>query len=454
MTKRLVVAAASCILLAGCDLARMSGFGDGDVVFSPAYSANRVMLLEPGEDIRYSTLRYPAERRNARNPHDTRQAVLNRQPVSIIISKAYVPLTLPACVKRPSDAFFRGRDIAVLLDTSTESGSSTSLAVWYERGVTPGQHLTFENLLVYSTSAWDSRFPPYFRLRLIDVTAERNTSTRQALETVRENASGVGSLLNAPAGSPLIAAAAQVGDLVLANEANMPLMDFTFQLYGEQLAATGGGAPLGILQTGGLLLTAPPCPVPGVASSGLPAGLRHDNFEFEIEDARGVRQEMPFIYATLVSADMAVPDVVKARSTAIMTRLAQPTADASDIEEALSAVRGLDASLSALGARERFRATPNLNSLTSFVEAAVRFSADTDGDASTEHEVDRGVETFLLTALYQATGKVLESFTSYKDWLDRCGAKLRFDVQRGRVTPTEVLDDAGEACWTSDELRS
>lgn len=442
------LACAQALTLGGCDLARSVGFGDGDVVISPAYSANRLMLLEPSADPQYSRLRYPAERPNPRDPSDTRQPVLNRQPISIIISKVHVPTSLAQCINRLSDPLFQGkRDIAVLLDTATQAGPSTALAVWYETGISPGQYLTFENLLVYSTAAWDSRFPPYFRVRLIDVTAERNAATRSALDTVRENGPRIGTLLQAPGASPLISAASEVGKLVLANERNVALLDFTFQLFGEQLAAGGGGAPLGVLQTGGMILTAPPCPAEGEPPMFPRGRLRHDNFEFQIVNDDNVALDMPFVYATILSADLAVPDVVRDRSTAIMARLSGPAASASQIDEALKSVGELQASLAALSARERFRTTPNLNSLENFINQAVVFAPVPD-DASTPVRVDASVESFLLTALYQATGKVLESPDAYKTWFDNCKGVLDFDIQAGRAIPANGAVGAdGNACW-------
>ena len=69
-------------------------------------------------------------------------------------------------------------DYAVILDIAAkEDGSNQSIVVWYQRGVQPDQSLNFSNLLVYYVQRWDERVAPSFRLRVMDVTTERNAET-------------------------------------------------------------------------------------------------------------------------------------------------------------------------------------------------------------------------------------------------------------------------------------
>lgn len=74
------------------------------------------------------------------------------------------------------------KDIAVVVNFDAKAGQpSEPIVVWYERGVAPGRVLSFANLHVYTQSNWDARVPPFFRLRVIDVTSEKNAEVRAFL---------------------------------------------------------------------------------------------------------------------------------------------------------------------------------------------------------------------------------------------------------------------------------
>ena len=125
--------AAAYLLLSGCGSLRSElGLTDTSAVQTPAYPANKVLFLDPPKEnpidpadpMRYAPLAegYEIAQRIGSGVEGTRRSVKNREPLSIVISKAYVPETLKLCVPRLSDiAFSKGRDIAVLLDVGASA---------------------------------------------------------------------------------------------------------------------------------------------------------------------------------------------------------------------------------------------------------------------------------------------------------------------------------------------
>ena len=287
--------------MSGCGLLRGNiAPTDNSAVQTPIYSANKVLFMgNATNDGRYAPLKETHEQ--AVSKGGVRRQVQNRQPLSIVVSKAYVPSTLRICNNRPSDLFYpKGRDIAVLPDVSTSSDKQDFIAVWYQRDVPPDTSLSFQDLLVYSTDAWDAKYPPYFRLRLVDVSSERNTALGALLDQVRSASPSITSSIGAPEAAPIVNIAALAAKQVLAHGADKSLVDFTFQLYGGALLNEAGGVPLGVLETGGLLVTALPC---NATANYWNALLRFDHRLDRIEAASGQEPlPMPYVAATIMTA--------------------------------------------------------------------------------------------------------------------------------------------------------
>jgi len=417
------------LVLMALVLSACAGRGDlalteGGAVQTPVYSANKVLFALPaasGEDARYAQLKegYELAGASATIPN-TRRPVRNRDPLSIVVSRAYVPASLTSCATRMSDALHGAtRDIAVLLDVSTAPDRQEFIAVWYQRDVPPDQVLTFQDLLVYSSDSWDAKYPPYFRIRLVDVSAERNTATGAMLEQVRSTSSTIAGLLGSPEVSPVLGIAALAAKSVLAHEKNKSLVDFTFQLYDSSLLEASGGVPLGVLQTGGVVVTAQPC---GSGVDYWNNDLRFDHRLQRIQDKSGAIQQVPFVFTTILTADLSVPQVVRTRSAAIMKRLSDPKVEQGEIDAAREDAESLQTSLAALSERERFRRRPSKDSFGEFVS-----TTDTQFD-----QLDNGVQGYFLDAFYQITGRSLPSPSAYKSWLANCGEVTEFDAQTGR----------------------
>lgn len=440
------ILAAAAVLLGGCAERGVLSLTSKSAVDAPVYAANKVLFLEPNVDAAGKLVN--ARRANLKDGYQlaetvrggalvgTRRSVKNRQPISILVSRAYLPATARTCNKRPSDALFsgKGRDIAVLLDLSTSADREEFIAVWYERNVVPDQTLSFQDLLVYSSDAWDAKYPPYFRMRLVDVSSERDTAVGALLDQVRASSATITSLAGAPAAAPVLGVAALAARQVLAHEKNKSLVDFTFQLYGEHLLAEAGGVPLGVLQTGGMLVTAPPCEAGNA--------FWENDLQFDHRLNRIVRQNavepMPYIFATVLTADLAVPQIVRTRSAEIMRRLTDPQIAQAEIEESLKDVTRLQGALEALNAREQFRRRASKDSFAQLVT----------GTAGNFDALDTTEKTFYLNAFFQVTGRAMNSATEYKGWMDNCSAGAKFNAEAARfeVDPAVKGKDGAE-CW-------
>lgn len=442
------------LALAGCAGRDTPALTDVSRVEAPVYRANKTLFLDgpvaAGASLRRADLLEGyeiAERVRADQakgvPQGARRNVRNRDPLSIVVTRAYVPADLTQCLARPGAALAGGaggqqtRDIAVLLDVATAADRQEYIAVWYETGVRPGDPLSFEGLLVYATDAWDARFPPYFRLRLVDVSAERNTQVGALLERVKGVSGSILGLAGVPGAAPILGLAASAAEQVLANGANRALVDFTFQLYGASLLDQAGGVPLSVLQSGGVLVTAAPC---GAGADWFERRLAYD-WRLGVVETAGdapVRADVPHVLATLLTADLAVPRIVKERSTAIMARLTSPTVTQGEIAAAQRDLDALTKALDLLGRREAFRRAPSIATLRTFLtEAETAFPA-----------LDAAERSFFLDALFQVTGVSLPSPADYRAWLARCGEVAAFDSDSGRFRVDGSVKDAkGVACF-------
>lgn len=449
-TLRLLSPALAGLMLSGCGLLRGTiGLNDVSAVQAPAYSANKVLFLDPpsqplpkdpdpGRFVPLSDTYELARKANKDGDVGLRRSVRNRQPLSIVISHAYLPASLKTCAPRLSDiAFGGGRDIAVLLDVAGAVDSQEFIAVWYERDVKPGDLLNFQDLLVYSRDAWDSKFPPYFRLRLVDVSFERNTAVGGLLDKVRDSSKAIAGLAGSPEAGPIIGIAALAAKQVLAHENNIPLVDFTFQLYGASLLDEAGGVPLGVLQSGGVLVTAPPCVEGGgVNNEYWTNKLQFDNRLNRIVSEDHTATDQPYISATILTADLSVPQIVRTRSDAILKRLTDPQVVQSELINARDDAEKLVTALNMLSTRESFRRRPSKAAFSALVQ---------DVSTQTLDDVELG---FFLDGFYQITGRNLPDVKSYQDWIANCSSAAEFKDEAGRFKVDKAVNGAdGKPCW-------
>jgi hypothetical protein len=164
--------------------------------------------------------------------------VRHNQPLSIIVNKVVMP------------AYEGTRDMAVILDIDTANKPGEEpLVVWYERDVPGGKELAFQDLLVYYDPAWDSKIPPQFRIRLLDVEKEDNEATRDLLDQVKSLAGAFSGLVPHPI-MPGVEVGLEAAKQVLGHQCNTLLMDYTVQFHAAATAGAAGGATLSFLSTG------------------------------------------------------------------------------------------------------------------------------------------------------------------------------------------------------------
>lgn len=451
--------------LAACGANDFSLIPDGGAVNSPAYSANRVFFLEHGAadaaDHRRSNLGHGYELADTPvaialggaapavsvEPAGGPRNIRSGEPLSFVISKIRIPESLPSCVPRLSDAAFqKGRDIAFILDTKTGANKEVSLIVWFQTGVRPGDNLSFQDLLVYSDDNWDERFPPYFRLRLVDVSGLRNTQVHSMLGEFRSASSQITAGLGADEAG-LVGLAELAAELLLANEKSIPILDFTFQLYGESMAQSAGGFPLGVLRSGGMVLTAPPCDTETGLSLGsdyYETDYRYDFRLQQVVDSAGVEQDVPYALATVMTAEQSVPQIVRTRSASLTALIADPQTVAQNATLAQDQAQALASSLMIVGLREHFLSAPDNGSLQGLIE----------GVASGWKDLKAPEREFFLTTLRRITGVTYSSARDYGEWYSRCEGYLKFEGRRvapgvaercAAANPPPVVAGDGEA---------
>ena len=233
----------------------------GPIVDTPIYSENKLFYLEtlriPKED--YEGLRPPNPGNNndpepetvegdygfvapqfsaptqlLQHPYEwvtdfDEREIKPKEPISVVLKSVRVPEDLAG-----------KRDIAIILDISATPGNSTeSMVVYYQRGVPGGQMLNFSELLVFSQKEWDGS-PPYFRVRVVDVNAEKRSRARAFLDQVDDLGGALGGVMPHPV-LPIVNVAIQTAGLVLNNPGNRIILDFQVQMYPLTTNSESGG---------------------------------------------------------------------------------------------------------------------------------------------------------------------------------------------------------------------
>lgn len=213
------------------------------------------------------------------NPADS---IKHGDPLSVLVSGVRIPETVSGPV-----------DVAVVLDIYTGKDpeqQSTALVVWYQRDVRGGMTLAFQNLVVYSVDFWNSDYPPLFRLRVLDVKTERNTATASLLDNASQIASSFGDFLPSTA-LPILSLATKTAKLILANQQNQVLIDYTVQFYSQPFVdATGNRADVASLQRGSWMVVGLPA---GQPSRFWRSPLLYDRKTQELLDARDIPESPP-----------------------------------------------------------------------------------------------------------------------------------------------------------------
>jgi len=469
MLRTLLAGLCLCVALSACAGLPGDVRADNGAVNTPIYNSNRLFFLSEDSNSTEAvvqTLLHPYEvsyrLRDKNHPLQDRR-IENNEPVSIIVNSAYVPSGLGdnTCQsgrrfdwRRPDGP----RDIAVLLDVSTNSANGPSfIAVWYQRGVIQDQVLNFDGLHVYSDAAWSATSPPHFRMRLVDVTEEQNARTLSLLDTIGTSGAQISALLGAPVQGPLVEVARQAASLVLSGQRNRAIIDYTFNAYSIAATEESGGMALTPFMSGGMMITGRPCPGrddPDPMSAG---EYWSQSYVWNQRSRRVYRtgsvdpEPMPFLVATVASVNITVPAIVAERSQRIVDILNQPLSDSADIEGLQTDANNLLRSLDAYAAIRAIQSNTQYAQLLSSVgKIADRWAPDKPAAETSNAPQTQPVSSgrnnegeelwteaerlYLINQLTQITGHQLESGMMYHAWVMGCRAVFIADPERGKFT--------------------
>lgn len=292
--------------LAAC--AAGPGFSERDrfVISTPKYYDNRVFFLAPqpvGE-------RWELQGSQAAKVGKTDPARINHgSPLSIILNSVSLP---PAEVGADGKPKNQGtRDIAVVLDVATKTtGADESIVAWYQRGVQPDQALNFSNLLLYFDPRWDARVAPLIRIRVVDVSSEKNAEVRETLGQVKQFIGSIGPIL--PTSSDAIVSVASRAATLILTRPNKQLLDYTVQFYSQEQLEESYGSDLTPLKRGRVLLIGRPLGESSAFWRNFKGYYDGATLQAYSNDAL---VSSPVAVVTISTAQSIVPTLVAARST-------------------------------------------------------------------------------------------------------------------------------------------
>lgn len=404
---------AALLLTGACD---GPGFGERDqyVVHTPLYADNRVLYLD-GQSEGSAEGVYALRRPGARETI-TAEKMTHGQPLSLVLTT----------VSLPKEESVGSRDIAIIVDLASASdGGGRSIVAWYQRGVKADQNLNFSYLLLFHEAAWDDRIAPLVRIRVMDVTVERNLETRAALAEVSKFQGLVGAAIPNPIINPIFELATKAASLVLANRPNKMLLDYTAQFYSAPQLAAAYGSDLPPLRKGRFVLI------------GRKDGDRNywkQEFKYDsveqnvyVSSAAASSRPLPspFVMISISSIDAVVPTSVAARSAFLQKMLsdAQQTNFDRMQEEATLLKGGVDA----LVAYEQLRRYRTIEALDNVITVMNRSTTD----------LSVSDQAFLMRQVSQLSKCSFASASAIKSWWD-AGAKSRVTFKPDEFALTGV----------------
>ena len=398
------------------------------VTNTPTYRANRYFYTVPiADNPRIHEMKRAWELPPTQHSSNI---VRHGDPVTIVVNRAYVPETVG------SGKLDKTRDILVLMDVGP-ANKEEFIAVYYQRDVPADETLTFNNIPIYSLDAWNDRSPPRFRMRLVDVSAERNTQIRALFDIVNELGGGLVSVVGTPAAGAAFSVASTVARLALGNEKNRNLVDFEFYLFSETQISQAGGVPLGTFRKGGLIVMG--TPLSQAKSADLRNAFWSQSFQFDFNleriqhvasDARVVAS--PYLFATVLTAETTISNLVKRRSQYITKILENPTTTVDpDFEFLVQEAQRLAISMEVLEKREDFKNFPTVGSFKTLL-ATIKNSS-----------VPKAEMSFMLSTLRQVTGVTKSNAADYSSWLRDCGAHYKFDQKQRRFVELDANSTPG-----------
>lgn len=405
------------IVTAGCSNLRQPGFSERDlyVINTPEYPDNRVFYLQGQTNAQYETpLRNSFEISTANTQNDP----VHGQPLSIIINSISLPLS-----PKEGDRE-KPKDIAVILDISANNqGPSQSIVVWYQRGVFPGQSLNFANLLVFHQDVWDDQVPPLIRIRVMDVATERNLDTRDALSDVSKYGGTVALALQNPVLSQVVPIATRAASLILANNSNKMLIDYSVQFYKSSTERNVGTPYLTPLKTGRFVLI-------GREKNELSnldywkRSFVYDEINGNIFTKTGSQKTLlssPVVSVIVNKDDIIVPTLVAAKSAYLTSTLTN--AKIENLDQFKSDLTDFQKRSEALILREKVRRYRNTADLDEFI-ALIN---------NTETPLPSDVKDSSVRFLSRITNCQSLSTTNLGDWWDENQDTATFDDNELKV---------------------
>ena len=364
MKKATILAVTLCVAIVGCAVSKQPGFEDRDrfVVNTPSFYDNKVFYVSATlENEKY------ALRRADQLTEDAKSTIVHGSPLSLILNN----VTLP-----PSQA--KGtKDIAVVLEIGTaSSGESAPVVAWYQRGVRADQPLNFSNLLIHFEPRWDARVAPFVRIRVVDVSSEKNEEARDALARVGALAQGISPFIPG-ANQAAVSLGIKAASLVISSSANVQLLDYTVQFYSDEAIAAANGSGLTPLRKGRILLVGRPLEQSSSYWSSFKGSL--DPATTQIF-SNGNAVASPIVTLTVSVAQSIVPAIVAQRSSYLTTLLT--TAQQADLTAVRAAGRAVYDGARTFAAIESLRRNRDPGSLDELIQLEQNAGADkvTDDD--------------------------------------------------------------------------
>ena len=367
-------------------------------VTTPDYRENRVLFAETPQNNESKDLRilkHPYEL-----PANEDREIKKLNPIGCIIRGVRIPTEL----KEP-------RDIAVVLDVVTAGSESvTSLVAFYQRDVPGGQMLNFQDLLVYYDPEWDGVTPPWFRVRVLEVNAERNTRTKHFLDAANKLSGGLAGMVPHPV-LPSVKTAIEASNLIFGNKKNTVLIDYQVQFYSPS-QIRGSKVKLTPLRKGEWYVI-------GRAKGETSEFWRND---FSVDEKTLVLQnksdsriiDVPYVSLVLMSADASVPKHIMDRSLVFLELL--DSSERNNFDALEEAVGSLNSSLSAYKLERRLKKYTSSSDFINLIEKIEQYKAD-NNTLKTDQ-----IRTLVRLVNELTKESLLSVDTIYDWWHDNSGA--------------------------------
>lgn len=342
-------------------------------------------------------------------------------PVAVVLNGVRLPLGVHGSSKQ--------RDIVVVLDMLTSGKQKLEpLVVFYQRSVHPGQMLNFQNLVVYCDPVWDSSIPPYFRVRVIDVKAERNRNTRNLLTKCEDLGKSLNGLIPHPA-LPMVSIAIEAANAVLGNQKNKMILDFQVQFYSVGQMQSAGDALLGGLRKGQWLVVGRPR---GQDSSFWNKQIYLDRRTDQLiemisekEKSNFTNLPVPYVSTIILSSDVQVPSLVMDRSQTLLALLSTSGVK-TDPDSLDDVAKQLDSAIKTYTVLRRLSKYRSMADIKHVYDLLTSYQTAIDADGTPELRENEIRE--LLRAMQNVTDIDFSSVEDFLAWWDPTG-------RSGHLTP-------------------